>query len=104
MKKDHRSISLLRPVKKYLWPLYCELPVFDTWMFNSVPNDKILDLSKLKPFADNKIKETQKLKFAFGRVEKVVGKGEKCWLPDALNPLFTELGTYLYLLWNNVSM
>ena len=45
-------------------------------MFNSVPNNKILDRSKLKAFADNKINETEKLKFVLERVENIVGKGE----------------------------
>ena len=44
--------------------------------FNSLPNDKIVDLSKLKTFADDKLIVTQKLKFALGRVENSVGKGE----------------------------
>ena len=35
-----------------------------------------MDLSKLKAFADDKLNATQKLKFAFGRVENNVGKGE----------------------------
>ena len=42
----------------------------------SVPNIKILDWSKLKAFADNKIDVTKKLKFALGMVENIVGKGE----------------------------
>ena len=41
-----------------------------------IPNDKILDLTKLKAFAYNKIKVIQRLKFAFGRVENIVEKGE----------------------------
>ena len=41
-----------------------------------LPNDKNLDLSKLKAFADDKINVTHKLKFAVGRVENIVGKGE----------------------------
>ena len=46
------------------------------WLLNSLPTDKILDLSKLKAFAcDNSI-VYQKLKFALGRVENNVGKGE----------------------------
>ena len=44
--------------------------------FNPLPNNKILDLSKLKAFADDRINVTQKLKFALGRVENIVGKGE----------------------------
>ena len=43
---------------------------------NSLPNDKILDWSKLKAFADDKINVTEKLKFVLGRVENIVGKGE----------------------------
>ena len=43
---------------------------------NPLPNDKILDLSKLKAFADNNLNVNQKLKFASGRAEKIVGKGE----------------------------
>ena len=44
--------------------------------FNSLPNDKILDWSKLKAFADAKINVTEKLKFVKGRVENIVGKAE----------------------------
>ena len=42
----------------------------------SLPNDKILDQSKFKAFADDKINVTKKLKFIFRRVENLVGKGE----------------------------
>ena len=45
-------------------------------IFNSLPNDKILDWSKLKAFADDKVKVIQKLKFKLLRVENIVGKGE----------------------------
>ena len=37
---------------------------------------KILDWSKLKTSANDKIKVTKKLKFGLGRVENTVGKGE----------------------------
>ena len=50
-------------------------------MLNSLPNDKILDQSRLKAFADDTIKVTQKLKFVLGWVENIVGKRRKCWLP-----------------------
>ena len=43
---------------------------------NSLPNDKNVDWSKLKEFADIKIKVTEKFKFVLGRVENIVGKGE----------------------------
>ena len=45
-------------------------------LLNSLPNDKILNWSKLKAFADDKISVTEKLKLVLGRVENIVGKGE----------------------------
>ena len=50
----------------------CHNPILS----NSLPNDKIKDLSKLKAFADDKINMTEKLKFVLERVENIVGKGE----------------------------
>ena len=44
--------------------------------FNPLPNDKILDLSKFKAFADDKVIVTQKSKFSLGRIENIVGKGK----------------------------
>ena len=48
---------------------------------NSLPNDKFVDWSKLKAFADDKINVSEKLKFVVGWVEKHCGKRRKCWLP-----------------------
>ena len=45
-------------------------------VFNSLPNNTILDQSKLKAHADDKITGTEKMKFVLGRVENIVGKGE----------------------------
>ena len=45
-------------------------------LVNSLPNDKVLDWSKLKALADDKITVAQKLKFVHSRVENNVGKGE----------------------------
>ena len=44
--------------------------------FNSLANDKLLDWSNLKAFADNKIKVTEKMKFVLEMIENIVGKGE----------------------------
>ena len=41
-----------------------------------LPEDKILDWSRLKAFTDNKINVTPKQKFFLGWVENIVGKGE----------------------------
>ena len=46
-------------------------------MFNSLPNDKLLDWSKFKEFSDDKINVNRKLKFGMGRIENIVGKKEK---------------------------
>ena len=47
------------------------------FVFNSVPNDKFLDLSKLKAnFADDKINVREKFKFVLGSMENIVVKGE----------------------------
>ena len=46
------------------------------FMYSSLPNDKILDRSKLKAFADNKVKFLKMMIFAFDRVENIVEKEE----------------------------
>ena len=46
-----------------------------TFNLISLPN-KILDLSKLNVFADDKRNVKEKLKFGMGREENIVGKGE----------------------------
>ena len=43
---------------------------------NSLPNNKILDCSKLKAFADDNIRVLKIIIFVFERVENNVGKGE----------------------------
>ena len=56
---------------------------------NSLPNNKFLDWFTIKAFADDNINVAENLKFVFGRVENIVGIGEKnCWLP-AFSPLLT---------------
>ena len=46
------------------------------YRFNSLPNYKFLDWSKMKPFAEDEINLAEKLKFVLGKVENIVGKGE----------------------------
>ena len=46
-------------------------------LFYSIPNDKILDLSKLKEFTDNKINV---IKICFGKGRKHCGERGKCKL------------------------
>ena len=45
-------------------------------MFNSLPNDKILDVSKLESFADDKSSVTKMIISLFDEIENTVGKGE----------------------------
>ena len=44
--------------------------------FNPFPHDKILDLTKLKAFADEKLNVSKMIISVFDRVENIVGKGE----------------------------
>ena len=57
-------------------------------LFISLPNDKFLDCSKCKAFADDKINVIEKLKFVFGKDKKHCVKRRKCWLP-AFSPFYT---------------
>ena len=45
-------------------------------LINSLPNDKLLDWSKLTAFAAKNTNLNEKLKFVLGRVENIVGNGE----------------------------
>ena len=51
----------------------------------TLPNDKILDWSKLKSFADDKINVTEQLKFVLGRVENILWGKDK----NAGNSIFS---------------
>ena len=64
--------------------------------FNPLPDDKILDWSKLKAFADYKFSIT-KLKIpVFDRVENIVGKGENAGYQHFL--LFLQCFQKVYFL------
>ena len=52
--------------------------------FNSLPNDKILDWSKLKASADDKLKVAKITISVFDSLENIVGKRRKRWLPGSL--------------------
>ena len=43
---------------------------------NPFPQDKVLDQTELKAFADDKLSVTKMIIFVFDRVENIVGKGE----------------------------
>ena len=56
-------------------------------MINPFPRDKILDQTKLKAFADDKLNVTKMAISVFDRAENIVGKGEM--LVQAISPLPT---------------
>ena len=68
--------------KKACFPEVSKGVIVWEWV-NSLPN-KLLDLPKLKAFADDKMNVTQKLKSALGGVENIVGKGENAGNQDFL--------------------
>ena len=45
-------------------------------LISSLPNDKIVNWSKFKAFADYNINSNEQLKFDLERVENIVGNGE----------------------------
>ena len=61
--------------------MFLKMTCFGTHSINSLPNNNILDWSKMKASADNKINLNEKFNFGLGRVENIVGKMGKCWLP-----------------------
>ena len=54
------------------------------YSINTLPNDNILPLSKLKEFADDKINVTGKMKICLRKVRKHYGKGEDAGYQDLL--------------------
>ena len=54
----------------HLFTDYC------SYLFKTLPNDKILDLSKFVARADNKINVIQNLNYVLPRVEDILGNGE----------------------------
>ena len=54
----------------------------------SLPDHNILDKIKLKAYADDKLNVAKKMISVFDRIENIVRKRRKCWLP-AFSPLPT---------------
>ena len=55
-----------------------------------LPQDEILASSNLETFAENNLNVTQNVKCIFHKVENIVGKKRKCWLP-AFSPQFLTM-------------
>ena len=56
--------------------MYTDAPCSVKIRLNSLPDDKILDWSKLKAFADDNFDITEMVQFFPDQVENIVGKGE----------------------------
>ena len=55
----------------------CKLVIYYTVkVFNPLPNNKTLEMTALKAFADDKLKVAKMMISLFDRVENTVGKGE----------------------------
>ena len=63
---------------------------------NSLPNDTILDWSKLNAFAEDKIIPAGMMIFVYDRFENIVGIKRKCWLP-AFSPFPTMFSKGYFL-------
>ena len=65
-------------LKKWCLGCFSNLKKFNMFIqqFNQFPHDKILDQTKLKAFADDKLNVTKMVISVFHRVEKIEGKGE----------------------------
>ena len=55
---------------------------------NSLPNEKSLDWSKIKAFADDMMNITQMMISVFDRVQNIVGKGENVGIPTMFSKGF----------------
>ena len=73
--------------------------------FKALPNNKILDQSKFKEFVDERIDETEKLKFVLGRIENIVGKGENAGyqhfllFPQCFHKAFCTRSIKIVIVW-----
>ena len=74
------------------WKIFA---IFFTIMLNPLPNDKILELTKLKAFADDKLDIAKMRTSLFNRVENTVGKGENAGYQHFL--LFSKCFHSLFL-------
>ena len=63
-------------MKSRRWFLVKSSFKFCTFLLTLFPNNQILDVTKLKAIAENKINVAPMMISVFGRVENIVGKGE----------------------------
>ena len=66
------------------------------WLINSLPNGNVLDWTKVKVFADDKLNDATIINSVFDRIENIVGKGENAGLP-AFSPFPTMFSKVFFL-------
>ena len=72
---------------------------------NPLPDNKILDWSKLMAFADYKSNVTQTIKVVFHRIENIVGKGENAGyqhfllFPQCFQKAFSYSASKVVIVW-----
>ena len=75
----------------YIPCLFRKKEVGIEFWFNPLPNNKILDMTKLKAFANNKLNFAKMVISLFHRVENTGGKGknafQKCFPKSSLRSL-----------------
>ena len=70
-----------------------------------LPDDKILGLSKLKAFADDKLNVTQNAKVVYHRIENIVGKEENAGyqhfllFPQCFQKAFSSSASKVVIVW-----
>ena len=78
-------------------------------MINSLANNKILDQSKFRAFADHKINVTKEFNFFSGKAENIVGKGENAGyqhfllFPQCFQKVFLPASLTVGITWLNQS-
>ena len=68
--KDQAALSFTFVAESQLWAIFCVME------FEPLANDQILDMTKLKAFADNKLNFDKMTIFLSDKVENTEGKGE----------------------------
>ena len=63
--------------------------------YNSLPKDNILDVTKLKAFADDRINEAKMVICVFNRIENIVGKEENAGYQHFSFSLMLSKGSFL---------
>ena len=77
------------------------------WLLN-LPNNKILILTKLKEFADNKFNAVKMMICVLDRIEKIVGRGENAGnqhflhFQQCVQKLFLSVSLKLEIVWQRV--